>query len=149
MFSLDALLNRQTSSLEIDEVYNYNEEYIAKTDIKKLENVSCKGKFFYDASSKIHVFLKVEGIMILEDAISLEEVEYPFSFEMDEDLEENWINLQNSIDIMEFLWQNIVLEVPLGYTTVTDFSKYCGDGWKLVGEEQEAKPNLPFADLLK
>lgn len=149
MFSLDSLLNQRVTSLEIDEYYNYPKEYFEKTEIQTLNQVHCKGKITITPSDRIHLSLDVDGIMELKDAISLEIVPYPFHFTIEEDLEENLINLQNSIDIMEFLWQNIVLEIPLGYTIVTDFSKYCGDGWKLVKEEELEKKNLPFANLLE
>lgn len=151
MFSLEKILQNQVSVIELDEVYDFSSDYYEKSEIKKLDNVHLTGKIFRDSYDIIKMEAKVEGEMVLLDAISLEEVPYSFSFEIDEDLEEIFTNLQNSIDIMEFLWQNIVLEIPLGYTIVTDFSKYCGNGWKLVGEEEdtEKRKNLPFADLLK
>ena len=55
---------------------------------------------------------------------------------------------KNSLDIIEVLCQNIVLEVPLRYSIVSDYSKYQGDGWKLVSEE-EVVNNNPFNTLLK
>ena len=46
------------------------------------------------------------------------------------------------------LWENIVLEVPLQFTKVTDFSKFQGDGWKLVSENEPTTNNNPFSELL-
>ena len=46
------------------------------------------------------------------------------------------------------LWENIVLEVPLQFTKVIDFSKFQGDGWKLVSENEPTTNNNPFSELL-
>ena len=64
-------------------------------------------------------------------------------------IEENCIKSKNTLDIFLFLWENIVLEVPLQFTKVEDLSKFHGDGWKLVSEEELVKNNNPFGDLLK
>ena len=70
-----------------------------------------------------------------------------FLIDIDEKLDEFIENNENSLDIIEILWQNIVLEVPLIYTEVKDYSKYRGDGWKLVSEEDLVNNN-PFNTLL-
>ena len=86
--------------------------------------------------------------MILDDSISLDNVEYPFSIDIDENIEENLEKDENSIDILPILWQNIVLEVPLRFTKVNDLSKYNGDGWKLISEEEASSTsNNPFLEL--
>ena len=46
-----------------------------------------------------------------------------------------YIKNENSLDILSFLWENIVLEVPTYFTEVKDFSKIQGDGWRLIREE--------------
>ena len=63
-------------------------------------------------------------------------------------IEENLEKDENSIDILPILWQNIVLEVPLRFTKVNDLSKYNGDGWKLISEEEASSTsNNPFLEL--
>ena len=87
--------------------------------------------------------------MIILDSITLEEVEYPFSIEYDDIIPENSKKSENILDIFEFLWENTVLEVPLQFTKVDDLSKFHGDGWKLISEEELNTRNNPFSDLLK
>ena len=96
-----------------------------------------------------YVDLDVSGVMILQDSISLEDIEYPFSLKIEGDLKEFITNLENSLDIIELLWENIVLEIPLKYTKVEDLSKFHGDGWKLVSEEEATTSHNPFNELLK
>ena len=86
--------------------------------------------------------------MILKDSISNEEIEYPYEIEYDDLVPENLKKMQEKLDLFEFLWENIVLEVPLRYTKETDYSKFKGNGWKLLDENEVVKNN-PFSDLLK
>ena len=73
--------------------------------------------------------------MIIPDSISLENIDYPYEIEYDDYLEDNCKKNENILDIFQFLWENIVLEVPTYFTEVKDFSKIQGDGWRLIREE--------------
>ncbi|MBR1417074.1 MAG: hypothetical protein IJ572_04580 [Bacilli bacterium] len=58
-------------------------------------------------------------------------------------------NTQNSLDLKEILWQNIVLEVPLAFSEITKPLCTKGDGWELKSEEDIVDPRLQgFRDLL-
>ena len=48
------------------------------------------------------------------------------------------------LDIMELLWQNIVLEVPIRYTK-SDADNLKGDNWKVLSDssrDQEIDPRM-------
>ena len=96
-----------------------------------------------------YVNCNICGKMIIPDTISLEECFYEYSINYDDFIEENCKKNENTLDIFQFLWENIVLEVPLRFTKVRDLSKFHGDGWKLVSEDELNKSNNPFSDLLK
>ena len=104
---------------------------------------------YYDPEDNLYESVSIDGTMILNDDISLEEVEYPFSIEYDDILEENLKNNENTLDLFEFLWENIVLEVPLKFTKVTNLSEFHGDGWKLSSEKESTLKNNPFSQLLE
>ena len=70
------------------------------------------GKITRQTDDIDYVDLDVSGVMILQDSISLEDIEYPFSLKIEGDLKEFITNLENSLDIIELLWENIVLEIP-------------------------------------
>ena len=125
---------------------NFDEEIFKNTDIKKLEDTIVTGKIYKDASGEFIIDASITGKMHLEDSISLEDIVYPFSVNIEENIEEILGNDENTIDILPILWQNIVLEVPLKYTKVEDYSNYSGDGWKLVSEK-DIKTNNPFLEL--
>lgn len=147
------------NSIEIDTILSFGNEYISNTPIKKLDNVSVKGRIYYSVTEEVVIDVIVKGSMFLLDAVTLEEVDYPFVIHIDEVINENnenfqeySLNLTNSLDIMSFLWQNIVLEVPI--RVVKDENKDIslkGEGWELVDENTKKidPSNSPFAALLE
>lgn len=145
---LSLLHSNTVSEIEIDQDVYFPEEMLQNTDIQKLSFVHVKGVIQRETEEEDWVDLKVVGEMILLDAISCEEVAYPFSFEIQDHLTEILGNCPNSLDILEVLWENIVLEIPLKFTKVEDLSKFHGDGWRLVSEEDSTHERNPFSELL-
>lgn len=146
VIKLEELNANVKSEILIDKSISFSQEYFINSDIKELNDVRIQGKIYKDSSDELILEAMVSGNMLLEDSISLEDVLYPFSINIEENIEEILEKDKNSIDIIPILWQNIVLEVPLRYTEVKDISSYSGDGWKLIGEE-EASNNNPFLEL--
>lgn len=151
---LTPLHSHTIDKIEITNTYNIPEEYYQNMGVKKLDNVKVDGYIYLspseeDAEVEVDsINCKIEGTMTIEDSISLEPIEYPFSIEYDDEIDENCKKNENTLDIFSFLWENIVLEVPLRFTKVTDFSKFRGDGWKLVSENELTTNNNPFSELL-
>ena len=130
--------------IEIDETINYNEEYLKNSDILNLDNVKITGIIKKDYEENTIIEANVVGTMILEDAITLESVPYDFQIEIEEILE----NSQKTLDLIEFLWHYIVLEIPIRYTT-SDISEL-KDTYEDVFEEGASKEvNNPFKDFFK
>jgi uncharacterized metal-binding protein YceD (DUF177 family) len=142
---LDELFCHNTDKIVIDEDILFTEEYTS-SDIKELKKVHFSGVIKESSDTTIKLEGALTGAMVIEDSISLEDVDYCFSCEIDENLDEILENNQNTIDILEVLWQNIVLEIPLKFTVVEDLSKYQGDGWKVISED-EIKRDNPFSIL--
>ena len=150
---LKLLHTGNVDSIDISGSYNIKEEYYKNTDIIKLEEVVVDGKVVrkYNDDEELddYIICSIKGNMIITDSISLEEVEYPYEIEYDDFLGENNKKSENILDIFAFLWENILLEVPLQFTKVSDLSKFHGDGWRLLSEEEKILENNPFSDLLK
>ncbi|MBD9098953.1 hypothetical protein EGP98_05125 [bacterium] len=145
------LLQGKIDKLEIDKDFFFNKDWYKNTDIIELKSVHFTGglKRYLDDS----FFLEGEysGDMILKDSISLEDVIYHFSNNLEEEVTEKVKNVENTLDILSVLWENIVLEVPIRFSEVKDYSNYQGDGWHLVSEEEYEKEegNFLFRDLLE
>lgn len=133
----------------IDDIVDIPSNYFENSKVKELNDIKVNGKLYYDAEDNLAADISISGEMLLEDDISLELIPYSFSIKYDDILEENLKNDQNRLDLFEFLWENIVLEVPLKFTKVTNLSEFHGDGWKLVSEEDKQLENNPFDELLK
>ena len=144
---LSSLYSGIDEYIEIDELLDIDPNYYENTDIINLSKLKVNGTISLDASNNIECNFKVKGSMILNDAISLDEVTYPFECEFIENLEDFDKNFENTLDIIPILWENIVLEVPLKFTKVKDLSKFSGDGWKIISEEELKHKNNPFNDL--
>ena len=147
MMDLSSLHSLVVSNISIHDKFSFDEEQYHHPDILKLSEVLVDGdivlKDFKDAFVGV-----IKGSMVLADSISLEEVSYPFEIDFDDYLPENYIKNENTLDIFGFLWENIVLEVPLRFTKVQDLSKYHGDGWRIIREDERRNENNPFLKLL-
>lgn len=140
--------------LKID--INFEEEKLKETSIQELKSTIFEGEItkLYDNNYQLSGVMK--GIMILPDDITLEPVEYKFETNLEEkfnEFTENTDNnlkiIQNRLDISEFLWQNILVEIPL--KVVSEKNKDLtikGDGWRFIKEEELQKENnSPFSEL--
>lgn len=150
------LLHSQTvKEVDITNSYTIPSNYFENTSVLKIEDIKVEGKVYMNASEDDeeeltdYIEASIKGDIILSDSISLEPVSYPVSIEINDILDQNCKKSENTLDIFQFLWENIVLEVPLQFTKVKDLSKFHGDGWKLISEEELASNNNPFSDLLK
>ena len=144
-------LNTLSKPILIDQEFLIPPKYYENTAVKGIQKVKAQGKIFYNLSDEIEISLKVTGQMILNDSITLEEIIYPFALEIDDIIPENTENLaenykidQNVLDIIELLWENIVLEVPISLTKASNL-KLSGEGWTLNGNKE--KEDSPFNDL--
>ena len=152
---LSLLHSKTKEEIDITNTYTIPKEYYESTIVEKAENIKVTDKVYmnssiYDADEEEdYIKAKIEGDIILTDSISLEPVSYPISIDFDDILEQNCKKDENTLDIFQFLWENIVLEIPLQFTKVKDLSKFHGDGWKLVSEDELTTRNNPFSDLLK
>ena len=150
---LGPLHRGDVSSISLNGEYELPKEFYENTDIIRLSPLTVDGEIIQkendDLELEDYCICKIQGKMILPDSISLEEVEYSFEISYDDYLPENCIKNEIILDIFAFLWENTVLEVPLQFTKVSDLSKFQGDGWRLIREEDRELENNPFCDLLK
>lgn len=143
------------SGIIVDQDIVFDEETYKTVLIKGLENVHVNGKIYYSTTKEVIFDGKVNGEMLIVDSNSAEVINYPFSCEINEILAEDSnisqelrSNNQNSLDLKEILWQNIVLEVPLNYSKTDKVSVTKGEGWELKSESEVNHTNNPFKDLL-
>ncbi len=138
--------NLSIGSINIDKEVYIPEDLYKSTEILELKDLKFLGSL-EKIEDELTLKGELTGIMVLEDSISLDKIDYTFKAEIDEEIEENLEKSLNTLDITEILWQNIVLEVPLRLTNVDNFDDYHGDGWKLISEDSIKNTNNPFSEL--
>jgi uncharacterized metal-binding protein YceD (DUF177 family) len=154
MIDLRPLFQSEVESINFDGKYEIPKEIITNDNLYKnneindLSEITISNSSITKEGDNYVINYDIEGKIKIRDSISLEYEWYHFSSKINEKLEDFVEKNENILDINQFLWQNIVLEVPLRFTTITDYSKYQGDGWKLVSEDDLVKNNNPFNTLL-
>lgn len=147
---LTNILTNLVSAININEQINVDDNLLKQSNIKKLENTYFKGRIFKDYEDNLVLEGTIQGIMILPDDITLEDVNYEFKTDIYEYIEQVFEIDKNSIDIFDYLYQNILVEVPLKVRGNNDNITLKGDGWQLITEEEyQNKSNKPFSDLSK
>lgn len=132
---------------DITGTYKIPKEYYKGTIIEDLSPVKVIGHITIE-NEEYYIKCNIQGTMKIPDSIALDYVDYKYNIYYDDIILEEFKKSENILDILLFLWENIVLEVPLTFTEVKDYSKYKGDGWRLVREE-DLTNNNPFNELLK
>ena len=157
---LTKLITSHIDEIEINDEVVIPENLFEDTQVRGLKDVRFVGEItkLYDGDYQITGNLT--GIMVLPDDITLENVELKFESVIEENFSEMCKNeekmleiVQNRLDITEFLWQNILVEIPL--KVVSDKNNGLtleGNGWRLITEEElmlEKSNNSPFSELSK
>ena len=128
--------------INIDEEVIIPKEYLDNIDIVSLSNVKTVGSISLDSSDNYLIKLNVSAIMQIHDSITYDIVDYPFTINIEETLE----NSLKTLDLIEFLWHYIVLEVPLRFTN-SEITRVENENYRIISEEEYNKKNNPFKDF--
>lgn len=113
---------------------SFDKEYFGSMDIIDIKDCMVNGELSIDYDDNINMYADITGTFILPDAYTLEPIEYPFEVNIDEIIgkyEDFYNKNKNSLDILPFLWENIVSEVPIRCTKSDKTPDLKGDGWSL------------------
>ena len=140
------VVNNKTINIDSDIIIP--NEYLENSGIRRLNNIHFKGNIKKLVDDTYSLEGVLSGTMVLADDITLEDYEYNFTSEIEENIEETSINLQKTLDITDILWQNILIEVPS--KVVNDKNKNIkleGNGWRLISEDDLNNKNNPLSEL--
>ena len=117
---LTKLITGMEEEIIIDESLAFPEEKLKNTRIKELKNINFKGTITKIYDDNYELTGSITGIMVLPDDVTLEDVDHKFEsiitekISESENIEEKSLEIiKNRLDITEFLWQNILVEIPL------------------------------------
>ncbi len=124
--------------LDIDEFVDFPSDFYQNMDVREIKDVKVTGTISINNLDEIETNLEVSGTFILPCAITLEDVLYDFKTNIEEILgnfNDFYLKNKNTLDILPFLWENIVSEVPMRVVKEgISVTKTYGDGWELVSE---------------
>ena len=143
-FDLNSLNTKD--KIIIDSKVTFPKEDLEKAKILDMDEVSVQGEIRNNQEESV-LNITVKGKMILPCNLTLEPVDYPFSLEIEENLNETIKNSQKTIDILPIIWENILMEIPMRVISPkAKDMKTKGEGWELITDSEE-KGNHSLAKL--
>ena len=130
--------------IDINEEVEVPKEFLDDTDIVELSKVKTIGTITIDVDDNYLIKLDANGTMKLHDSVTYELVDYDFTINIEETLEKS----EKTLDLIEFLWHYIVLEVPLRFTNSKE-NYVETDNYRVISEEEYSKKNNPFKDFFE
>lgn len=140
---LDLFKLNNFNYVDISSTIEFPSEFLEGTNIRGIKNAYVKGKISIDYEDELVSDLLVTGTFILPCAITLEDVDYEFSVNIEENMgkfNDFYNKNKNILDILPFIWENIVSEVPI--RVVKDGArpqKLNGEGWELVSDDESLR----------
>ena len=153
VIDLTGLMLGNVDYVDIDEDVIIDSSFFVNTSIRDLI-----GTHFYGNVIRIgdQYQLKgvISGIMVLPDDVTLDDVDYSYDINVLENFNDDsdiFKIVQNRLDITDFLWQNILVEVPSKIKSEKNEGlKLEGNGWRLVDEDEiNREKNSPLSELSK
>ena len=124
------------NKLSIDEEVIIPEEYYKNAGVRTLSKVKVNGDVTVNYEENIELHLNVSGEFIIPCAITLDDVIVPFNTLIEEEIDQNKLNDEFFLDLLDVLWENIVLEIPVRVVKEGVKSEDLhGEGWELVTKE--------------
>lgn len=157
---LTKLITSYVEEIEVSGEVVIPDNMFLSTEVRALRDVKFDGNITKLCDGDYQITGILSGVMVLPDDITLEDVEVKFLSDIEENFseickqeEKNLEIIQNRLDITEFLWQNILVEIPLKVVGEKNENLTLkGDGWRLITEEElekERSNNSPFSELSK
>ena len=128
----------------INEETEIPKDFLENTDIVSLSKIKTNGNITLDIEGDYLVKLEISGIMDLHDSVTYDIIPYEFKVNIEETLEKSI----KTLDLIEFLWHYIVLEVPLRFTN-SETNYVENENYRVISEEEYSKKNNPFKDFFE
>ena len=127
-----------SNTIEIDTDVTFDESYYKDTDIRDIKDAHVSGTISINSLEELVSNLIVTGTFILPNSVTLEDISYDFSTEIEEihgNIDNFFNKKQNTLDILALIWENIVSEVPIRVTDGSEPEKLNGDGWQYTSND--------------
>lgn len=121
--------------LEIDSDLDLSKVDYRKLNIRKINRMHVKGLVKVNYEDNIELDLDIDGEIVMPCAITLEDVIVPINTHIEEEILENTLKDDFYLDLLDILWENVILEVPIRVTKEgAKLESQKGNGWEIVSE---------------
>ena len=121
--------------IDINEDINFNNTDYQKMNITKINDMHATGYAKVNYEDNIELELDVNGSLVMPCAITLEDVIVPINVHISEEILENTLNNDFFLDLLDILWENIVLEIPIRVVKEgAKLESQKGVGWEIISE---------------
>lgn len=151
-FTKKDFLNAKNGIIEIDEWIALEEnDLLHHTQVKSIPEVHVTGTLQFDHRSLVFSDLDLDGVMIVLDSITMEDLEVAFdtksqetySFDPIKENDEDIIVVKkDTVDINPEIFQAIIYEAPMSITRLPRDQYPKGDGWQLLSDQDKEEPKI-------
>ena len=151
-FTKKDFLNAKNGIIEIDEWIAVEEnDLLHHTQVKYIPEVHVTGTLQFDHRSLVFSDLDLDGVMIVLDSITMEDLEVAFdtksqetySFDPIKENDEDIIVVKkDTVDINPEIFQAIIYEAPMSITRLPRDQYPKGDGWQLLSDQDKEEPKI-------
>lgn len=121
--------------IDINEDINFNNIDYQKMNITKINDMHATGYAKVNYEDNIELELDVSGSLVMPCAITLEDVIVPINVHISEEILENTLNNDFFLDLLDILWENIILEIPISVVKEgAKLESQKGVGWEIISE---------------
>lgn len=124
-WSCQQLFRYTQTPLKFSEELDYREYIKGIDDILDISTVKVEGEAIHPYDDRYEFKLLIKCTLFLQDAVTLEQVEYPIDLDVTESFdkivdpesdEDVRLIEKNTIDLYDVVWENIYLEKPIRVT---------------------------------
>lgn len=153
-FTKRDFINAENGTIHIDEWISVLEnDLLRHTQVKSIPEVHITGTLQFDGTALVFSDLDLDGVMIVGDSITLEDIEVAFdtksqetySFEPisdDENEEEIIVVKKDTIDINPAVFQAVLYEAPMSITRLARDQYPKGNGWQLLSDQDPKEDKI-------
>lgn len=142
-WTLRQLEQMRDTGLSFNELVDVSDLKMRDPEIRDISKVEVSGNAVFE-ERKITFFLEIKGEMVLPSSLTLEDVHYPVHFHTQEvfaehpsEKEEEVHEIHNeTIDLLPFVKDAILVEIPIKVVGNGERPLSSGNGWEVVSEKQ-------------
>lgn len=145
-------LNASGHKIEVDETISViDSDFLHHTQVKSIPSIHIEGSLQFDGSALVFSDLKLDGVMIVPDSITDEDVEVEFdtesqdtySFSPVQESDEDIIVVKHdTIDINPAVLQAVLFEAPMSISRLPRDQYPKGEGWQLLSDQDPKEEKI-------